>query len=51
MLTHVVRETDQGIVIRGAKFETAASCSNQAFLKPTIANWGDASISDYAVAA
>ena len=49
MLTHVVRETDQGIVIRGAKFETAASCSNQAFLKPTIANWGDASISDYAV--
>ena len=49
MLTHVVRETDQGIVIRGAKYETAASCSNQAFLKPTIANWGDASISDYAV--
>ncbi len=49
MLTHVVRETDQGIVIRGAKFEIAASCSNQAFLKPTIANWGDASISDYAV--
>ena len=49
MLTHVIRETDEGIVIRGAKFETAAAYSDQAFLKPTIANWGDASISDYAV--
>ncbi len=49
MLTHVVRETDAGIVIRGAKFETAAAYSDQAFLKPTIANWGDASISDYAL--
>lgn len=49
MLTHVVRETDAGIIIRGAKYETAAAYSNQAFLKPTIANWGDASISDYAV--
>ncbi len=49
MLTHVVKETDAGIIIRGAKYETAASYSNQAFLKPTIANWGDASISDYAL--
>ena len=49
MLTHVVKETDEGIVIRGAKYETAAAYSNQAFLKPTIANWGDATYSDYAL--
>ncbi len=49
MLVHVVKETDQGIVIRGAKYETAAAYSNQAFLKPTIANWGDAKLSDYAL--
>jgi 4-hydroxyphenylacetate 3-monooxygenase len=49
MLVHVVRETDSGIVIRGAKYETAAAYADQAFLKPTIANWGDAKLSDYAV--
>ena len=49
MLVHVVRETDAGIIIRGAKYETAAAYSNQAFLKPTIANWGDAKLSDYAL--
>jgi 4-hydroxyphenylacetate 3-monooxygenase len=49
MLLHVTKETDAGIVVRGAKYETAASYSNQAFVKPTIANWGDAKLSDYAV--
>jgi 4-hydroxyphenylacetate 3-monooxygenase len=49
MLLHVVRETDAGIVVRGAKFETAAAYSNQAFVKPTIANWGDDKLSEYAV--
>ena len=49
MLLHVVRETDNGIVVRGAKYETAAAYANQAFIKPTIANWGDAELSDYAV--
>ena len=49
MLLHVVKETDQGIVVRGAKYETAAAYANQAFTKPTIANWGDAKLSDYAV--
>src|SRR5215469_17533733 len=49
MLLHVVRETDAGIVVRGAKFETAAAYANQAFVKPTIANWGDSELSDYAV--
>lgn len=49
MLVHVVRETDEGIVIRGAKYETAAAYSNQAFLKPTIANWGNEKLSDYAL--
>lgn len=49
MLLHVVKETDNGIVVRGAKFETAAAYANQAFAKPTIANWGDATMSDYAV--
>lgn len=49
MLLHVVRETDAGIVVRGAKYETAAAYANQAFTKPTIANWGDDALSDYAV--
>jgi 4-hydroxyphenylacetate 3-monooxygenase len=42
MLLHVVKETDAGIVVRGAKYETAAAYANQAFTKPTIANWGNA---------
>ncbi|HEU0116735.1 MAG TPA: 4-hydroxyphenylacetate 3-hydroxylase family protein [Thermomicrobiales bacterium] len=49
MLLHVVKETDAGIVVRGAKFETAAAYANQAFVKPTIANWGDSVLSDYAL--
>jgi 4-hydroxyphenylacetate 3-monooxygenase len=50
MLLHVVGETDAGIVVRGAKFETAAAYANQAFTKPTVANWaGDDEHSDYAV--
>jgi len=49
MLLHVVKETDAGIVVRGAKYETAAAYANQAFTKPTIANWGDSALSDYAV--
>ncbi len=49
MLLHVAKETDAGIVVRGAKYETAAAYSNQAFVKPTIANWGDDKLSDYAV--
>jgi 4-hydroxyphenylacetate 3-monooxygenase len=49
MLLHVVKETDEGIVVRGAKYETAAAYANQAFTKPTIANWGNSKLSDYAV--
>jgi 4-hydroxyphenylacetate 3-monooxygenase len=49
VLLHVVTETDNGIVVRGAKFETAAAYANQAFVKPTIGDWGDAELSDYAV--
>jgi 4-hydroxyphenylacetate 3-monooxygenase len=49
MLLHVVRETGAGIVVRGAKYETAAAYANQAFTKPTIANWGSSELSDYAV--
>jgi 4-hydroxyphenylacetate 3-monooxygenase len=49
MLLHVVRETDRGIVVRGAKYETAAAYANQAFVKPTIANWGNSELSDYAL--
>ena len=49
MLLHVVKETDEGIVVRGAKFETAAPYAYQAFTKPTIANWGNDAYSDYAV--
>jgi 4-hydroxyphenylacetate 3-monooxygenase len=49
MLLHVVRESDAGIIVRGAKYETAAAYANQAFTKPTIANWGSSALSDYAV--
>ena len=49
MLLHVVKETDAGIIVRGAKYETAAAYANQAFTKPTNANWGNAALSDYAV--
>jgi 4-hydroxyphenylacetate 3-monooxygenase len=49
MLLHVVKETDAGIVVRGAKYETAAAYANQAFVKPTNANWGNSALSDYAV--
>ncbi len=49
MLLHAVKETDAGIVVRGAKYETAAAYANQAFVKPTIANWGDEKYSDYAL--
>ena len=49
MLLHAVKETDKGIVVRGAKYETAASYANQAFVKPTIANWGEQKLSNYAL--
>lgn len=50
MLLHVVKETDAGIIVRGAKFETAAAYANTAIAKPTIANWGSTEESEYAVA-
>jgi 4-hydroxyphenylacetate 3-monooxygenase len=49
VLLRVVRETDNGIVVRGAKFETAAAYANQAFVKPTIGDWGSDAFSEYAV--
>ena len=41
MMVHVVKETDAGLVLRGAKYETAASYADQAFLKPTIGAWSE----------
>jgi 4-hydroxyphenylacetate 3-monooxygenase len=49
VLLRVVGENDNGIVVRGAKFETAAAYSHQAFVKPTIAEWNNQSHSEYAV--
>ena len=49
MLLHVVKKVDAGIVVRGAKFESAAVYANQAFSKPTIANWGNDQLSNYAI--
>jgi 4-hydroxyphenylacetate 3-monooxygenase len=49
VLLRAVGETSEGIVVRGAKFETAAAYANQAFVKPTIADWGEATQSEYAV--
>lgn len=49
-LLHVVEENDKGIVVRGAKFETAAAYAHQAFVKPTILNWdaGEESMAPFA---
>ena len=41
MMVRVVKETDAGIIIRGAKYETAAAYADQAFLKPTVGAWSD----------
>ena len=49
VLLRVVGETDSGILVRGAKFETAAAYANQAFVKPTIGDWGNAELIEYAV--
>jgi 4-hydroxyphenylacetate 3-monooxygenase len=49
MFLHVFRETDAGLVVRGAKYETAASYAHQAFVKPTIVHWDDTQLSNYAV--
>jgi 4-hydroxyphenylacetate 3-monooxygenase len=49
MLVHVVKETDAGIIIRGAKYETASAYADQAFLKPTIGAWTNEALSNYAV--
>jgi 4-hydroxyphenylacetate 3-monooxygenase len=49
MMCHVVKETDKGIIIRGAKYETAAAYADQAFLKPTVGAWSDEKLSDYAL--
>ncbi|MFJ7830971.1 4-hydroxyphenylacetate 3-hydroxylase family protein [Peribacillus sp. NPDC097197] len=38
-LLHVVEENDKGIIVKGAKFETAAAYAHQAFVKPTILDW------------
>jgi 4-hydroxyphenylacetate 3-monooxygenase len=48
-LLRAVRETDRGIVVRGAKYETAAAYANQAFVKPTQSVWGDEEHSEYAI--
>ena len=49
MMVHVTRETDAGIVIRGAKYETASAYADQAFLKPTFGAWTNDALSDYAI--
>ena len=49
LLLRAVRETDAGIVVRGAKFETGAAYAEFAYTKSAIANWGDATESDYAL--
>src|SRR5262249_11983576 len=45
----VVKERDDGVVIRGAKYETGASYAHVAFVKPTVGAWIPEN-RDYAVA-
>ncbi|MBN9427914.1 MAG: hypothetical protein J0H09_15535 [Burkholderiales bacterium] len=49
MYTRVVEEREDGIVIRGAKFETGACYAHAAFVKPTVGAWVPQN-ADYAVA-
>lgn len=49
MFTRVVEEREDGIVIRGAKFETGACYAHAAFVKPTVGAWVPEN-TDYAVA-
>ncbi|QIL83299.1 4-hydroxyphenylacetate 3-hydroxylase [Diaphorobacter sp. HDW4A] len=49
VLLHVVKETDAGVIVRGAKYETAAAYANQAFTKPALAQWGNDEHSEYAI--
>lgn len=44
----VVRETKEGIIISGAKFETGAPYAHVAFIKPTVGQWIEQN-RDYAV--
>ncbi len=48
VLLHAVGETDSGIVVQGAKFETAAAYANQAFVEADfIGEWNNEVLSDY----
>ena len=49
MMVHVVKETDAGIIVRGAKYETASGLCRSGFLKPTVGAWTNEKLSDYAV--
>ncbi|MCW8086276.1 4-hydroxyphenylacetate 3-hydroxylase family protein [Sabulicella glaciei] len=49
MMIRVTKETDKGVIIRGAKFETAAPYADQAYLKPTVGAWTDEKESIHAV--
>lgn len=48
MYLRVVEERDDGIVLRGAKYETGASYAHVAFVKPTVGQWLPEN-TDYAV--
>lgn len=48
MLLRIVRETDAGIIVRGAKFETGAPYADLAYTKPNLAMWGDTLPDEYA---
>lgn len=50
MALRVVRQTDAGLVVRGAKFETAAAYANRSYTKPTLAAGMPEGQSDHAVA-
>jgi len=39
MYLRVIEERDDGIVLRGAKYETGASYAHVAFVKPTVGQW------------
>lgn len=49
MLLHVIRETSAGIVVRGAKYVTAAVCAHRALVLPSITDWAQDDLTDHAL--
>jgi 4-hydroxyphenylacetate 3-monooxygenase len=46
-MLHVVKETGTGIIVRDARYETAAACANPASPGPAIADRSNSDLSEH----